>query len=707
VFQSKKFGRRDFVAQLGVGGLAIVAPDLAAGSKRGEHIGETLENDTIRLVFDHHTGLLTGIQNKLAEESLQVYGDDFGFFAEEFTLSPQNMRLVSLRKTSREAVEATFRAEKIQVVANYMLGQNHHFVEKRLAITSPSAFRLKSVVVSNLSFSGTGVKWAKYPYLRNVTYFGRCGKGGIFLGLELPFDDSSLQGEGTVRLGYQSSLKVKAQERLESEPLYLGVYKRGTEEKEEADLPLPSESEAMVAMTSAIMGPPRHGLVPMACGWWCEFEHKTYQTEAQVEADMRSMDFLAECGVDLVSDSHPWSGEIDKMNALGQGDHYEPGPLVKKLLEYSQKKKVKVVFWPTMNNTDPWWKEKGNAFRSDRPDWLMYPEGQTVSGKFVTGIVVKAFVKGNCIANEPFCNWLLRLQLEAMRTGYFSAWVMDGDFFGGGGIVIPVNCPSGQHDHLPGDSNYACERALNRMMAKIRESYPDTFIGPMCRPAQDLGIWSNRHADGIFTLDEFGLPVPLPGMGKQPINVTMGDKLRRWSRVRVHHHFFPHYMDQPLVFAAPKSRRGPDWPSEKIDYVMLSALSSSPNQLYYLPTKAGIPSRDKTEIRKWLDWGRKNIRYLQVRKDLPQWPEAGKVDGSAHIIGDRGLMFLFNPNPATLPGKFRLDGESIGLTGGARFMVEMAYPDSQARQQATFGGEVTWEVPAQSCVVLSVTPVVS
>jgi hypothetical protein len=166
-------------------------------------------------------------------------------------------------------------------------------------------------------------------------------------------------------------------------------------------------------------------------------------------------------------------------------------------------------------------------------------------------------------------------------------------------------------------------------------------------------------------------------------------------------------MDQPLVFAAPKSRRGPDWPSEKIDYVMLSALSSSPNQLYYLPTKAGIPSRDKTEIRKWLDWGRKNIRYLQVRKDLPQWPEAGKVDGSAHIIGDRGLMFLFNPNPATLPGKFRLDGESIGLTGGARFMVEMAYPDSQARQQATFGGEVTWEVPAQSCVVLSVTPVVS
>jgi hypothetical protein len=701
--RSEKLGRRDFVARLGVGGLAMLSADLTGGCRRSEHMGETLENETVRLVFDRDTGSLAGIQNKLSDESLGVRGDDFGLLAEEFKLSPRNMRLVTLKKTAPEAVEATYSSEGLQVVAIYKLRQNNHFVEKTLAITSPSAFRLKSVAVSNLSFSEAGLKWTRYPYLRNVTFFGRSGKGGIYLGLELPFDESSLKGDGTLRLGYQASLKVKAQERWESEPVYLGVYKRRPEEKEEAGLPLPSESEAMVAMTSAIMGPPRHGLVPMACGWWCEFEHQTYQTEAQVEADMRSLDFLADCGVDWMTDSHPWSGETDKMNALGQEDHYQPGPLVQKLLEHS-KKKVKIVFWPTMNNTDPWWKEKGKAFRSDRPDWLMYPEGKTLSGKMITGVEIKEFVKGNCIANEPFCDWLLRLQVEGMSTGYFAGWVMDGDFFGGPGIVIPVNCPAGGHDHLPGDSNYACERALNRMMAKIRASFQDTFIGPMCRPAQDLGIWSNRHADGIFTLDEMGLPVPLPGLANQPINVTMGDKLRRWSRVRVHHHFFPHYMDQPLVFAAPKSMKGPDWPSEKIDYVMLSALSSSPNQLYYLPTKTGIPVRDKTEIRKWLDWGRKNIGYLQVRKDFPQWPEAGKVDGSAHIIEDRGLVFLFNPNPSALSGKFRLDRDSIGLTGGPRFEVEVIHPASQATQQANFGGEITWEVPAQSCVVLSITP---
>src|SRR5947209_968394 len=113
-------------------------------------------------------------------------------------------------------------------------------------------------------------------------------------------------------------------------------------------------------------------------------------------------------------------------------------------------------------------------------------------------------------------------QMAGMRTGYFPGWSMDGDFFGSGGIVIPVNCQSDQHDHLPGDSNYACEQALNHMMARILQAYPHTYIGSMWRPAMDLGIWSNRYTDSVFTLDEMGLPEPLPGLSNQPINVNNG-----------------------------------------------------------------------------------------------------------------------------------------------------------------------------------------
>jgi hypothetical protein len=245
------------------GGLTLAVANLTGGCSRN-HGGVRLETEALGLSFDGKTGSLTRMENKLTHENLQVRGDDFAVVAQEFSLSPQNMRLASLRKVSEEVVEATYAAEGRQVVSTYKLGASHHFVEKQLAITSPSPYRLKTLVVSKLGLSIPALKMVKYPHLKNITYFGRSAKGGVFLGLELPFDGSSLEGDGTVTLGYQPSLKVKANERLESEPMYLGVYQRRFGETEQADLPSSSESEAMVAMTSAIMGPPRHGLVPMA-----------------------------------------------------------------------------------------------------------------------------------------------------------------------------------------------------------------------------------------------------------------------------------------------------------------------------------------------------------------------------------------------------------------------------------------------------------
>jgi hypothetical protein len=181
------------------------------------------------------------------------------------------------------------------------------------------------------------------------------------------------------------------------------------------------------------------------------------------------------------------------------------------------------------------------------------------------------------------------------------------------------------------------------------------------------------------------------------LNVAKGDKIRNWSRVRVHYHFYPHYLDQPLLFSIKST-----WSSEKIDYIMLSAFSCSPNQLYYMPTKAGIPDEDKAEIRKWLDWGRKNEEYLKVRKDLPDWPAAGKVDGSAHIIDEKGLIFLFNPNKYPLHGVFTLNEEDIGLKEQGNFRIAQEYPKSKVSVDARYGEMTSWEVPPETAVILEI-----
>ncbi len=405
-------------------------------------------------------------------------------------------------------------------------------------------YELKKVTVSRPTFAADGLKIASYRYPQFgrapgtepiCTYFGRTALGGFFTGLELPFDASSLSGCEVV-LAYAPSLKVKAGEKLACEPIYVGVYRRrpaddqpssthppirsaqGMTQPDDTEvLPLPSEADAMVAMTSAILGPPRHGLVPMACGWHSEMQHGPYESDKMVEEEMRSLDFLAECGVDWLSESHPWGGETAKMNALGADDKYAPGELATKFLEHARQKDVKIVMWSSMNNTHHW-SSDGRPFRADKPEWLMTPK--TLDGK--PDLIQHA--QANCFANTPLFNWLSRINSDGLGTSYYKGWCMDGSFFGDGGwftTIIPVDCASNEHDHLPGDSNYACQRALDQLIAGVRQQSPEIFIF-LCRPPMDLGVWSLRNADACFTLLETGTP---------PSNVAAGDEIRTWSRM--------------------------------------------------------------------------------------------------------------------------------------------------------------------------------
>ena len=285
--------------------------------------------------------------------------------------------------------------------------------------------------------------------------------------MEVPFDASSLDGQ-QVTLTYAPSLKVKAGEKVACEPAYFGVYRRGPGEMEKKgmpfrqprhawaagqveeveELPLRCESDAMVAMTSAILGPFRFGLVPMACGWHSEMEHGTY-TDQSVAGDMKSLDFLAECGIDWVSDSHPWGGETEKMNALGENDKYEPGPLVRKFLDHARKVGVKVVMWSSMNNTHAWGGQ-GRPFRSDKPEWRM--SGQSAEHA-QTAWAMRTAVPPLADADQPGGHGRRLLQVVGHGRRLLRRRRLVHD-------VVPVDCQSDQHDHLPGDSNYACQRAL-------------------------------------------------------------------------------------------------------------------------------------------------------------------------------------------------------------------------------------------------------
>ena len=143
--KSKTLGRRDFVARLGAGGLAMVASNLTEGCGGGEHIGVTLENESLALIFDRVTGLLTGIQNKLSDETLRVRGDDFRVVAEEFSLTPRNMRLDRVQKNIRGVGPGELSCRGTQCCCNLQLGGEESFLRKipcchlRLSVSAEDA----------------------------------------------------------------------------------------------------------------------------------------------------------------------------------------------------------------------------------------------------------------------------------------------------------------------------------------------------------------------------------------------------------------------------------------------------------------------------------------------------------------------------------------------------------------------------------------
>ena len=713
-----------------------------------------LENGSIGLSFDRATGCLVAVRNKLTGEMYQVRGDEFAVTAVEFSLEFSEFNPVSVDLTD-DRLAVRYESPAMTAEVQWTLGGAHNFAEKRMTLTSADDCGLKQIVVSQPEFVMSDLKVVCYrhpdfdwisDYVRakhggNLqrppaseparTFFGRTNLGGLFTGLEMPYDNSRQgRGQNAVILGYTPNLKVRAGEPLICDSMYLGIYRRSNRDAHAAEwapisaetivghsgaaglsvnherkntlpvtarvLPLPSESEAMVAMTSAILGPPRHGLMAFACGWHCQMEQAGYNSEDKLEGDLRSLEFLASCDLDGVTDSHPWGGETAKMGTLREGDHYVLDTRVRRFVESARELGLNVTQWPTMNNTHPW-REYGIPFRLDRPEWLRGVEGEALGGAGADEFQRR---KANCLACVPFYKWLEQIIVDdALGTGLYESWAMDGDFWGTGAYfntTLPVTCFAANHEHLPGDANYACQRRLVSLVAEVRQRYPDIYI-IMCRPLMDLGIWGLRNVDACFTLIE---------SGTGGSNITGGNEVRTASRIRVHHHFFPHWLDQSLLFPSyGNPKRLPPWPSEKIDYIMISALSCSPNLLLYLPTKNGIPEADKAEIRKWLIWGRENIEYLLVRKDLQDWPAPGKVDGSAHFVDDKGLVFLFNPGSIPLSGEFVLNEESTGLTyHGGDFRIAQEYPPSDRRIRAAFNETVRWELPAETAMVLRVQP---
>jgi hypothetical protein len=159
-----------------------------------------------------------------------------------------------------------------------------------------------------------------------------------------------------------------------------------------------------------------------------------------------------------------------------------------------------------------------------------------------------------------------------------------------------------------------------------------------------------------------------------------------------------------------------DWDYLGWRYSLLSSIATAGwnNVLNMIPARdleeyRHFSEDDKAWFRGWLEWTKTHREFLRHTRTILGQPAIGKVDGTSAIVGDRGFLFLFNPNARRLTARFTLD-DAIGLKGTGTFFLRQLFDieglviPKPGAGAWTYGDEVAIDMDGQSAMVIEIGP---
>lgn len=252
---------------------------------------------------------------------------------------------------------------------------------------------------------------------------------------------------------------------------------------------------------------------------------------------------------------------------------------------------------------------------------------------------------------------------------------------------------------LPGSSSYAQWYGWRRVMETLRRAAPSLIVDGR-QSYQTYGPWSwlagnYPHPTGNDEQPESFKPYP-----DLHFDRVSADRMRFVNYWYRNYQFAPaeivpgyatHQTERsrnlagkdaqhPAVEMMYSRYRPRDWDYLGYRYSFLSSIAAGGwnNVVNMIPARdteeaKHFSAQDKAWIRGWLDWTVQHKEYLRHTRTILEQPALGYVDGTAAIVGDRGYLFLFNPNYKQLPAEFSLDG-TIGLSKGEKFLLREVFP---------------------------------
>ncbi len=289
--------------------------------------------------------------------------------------------------------------------------------------------------------------------------------------------------------------------------------------------------------------------------------------------------------------------------------------------------------------------------------------------------------------------------------------------------------------NIDGTSSYAQWSGWRRVMEALRRRIPDIVIDG--RQAYHLyGPWgwlAGSYPHPTFNDEQPESFVPFPDLHFDRVSADR----ERWTAYRYRNYEFapselvPGFIthqtsraDDTGEMPEKKTDRGVmllpfrvrDWDYLGWRYSLLSSIAVAGwnNVIDMIPARdpaehAAFSEADRRFFRRWIDWTAANKEYLRHTRTILGQPTIGKVDGTSAIVGDRGYVFLFNPNGRRLDARFALDA-SIGFAGRGAVQVAELYPNEGLLVGKpgvgfwTAGDEVSVPINGGSAVVLELRP---
>jgi hypothetical protein len=288
--------------------------------------------------------------------------------------------------------------------------------------------------------------------------------------------------------------------------------------------------------------------------------------------------------------------------------------------------------------------------------------------------------------------------------------------------------------NLPGSSVYAQWWGWRRVLETLKKACPGIVIDGR-QTYQEYGPWTwlagnYPHPTGNDEQPESF--VPYPDLHFDRVSADRMRFVNYWYR---NYQFTPeaimpgfafHQTERSINITGTDGKikthliqtpfRTRDWDQLGFRYSLLSSIATAGwNNVINM-----IPARDPQEahafrrgdlqwIRHWLKWTETHRKYLRQTRTILGQPAIGKADGTTMIVGDRGYIFLFNPNYKRISVSLALNN-SIGLARRTTYLLKELYPiagdfiGNPIRGLWHYNQTVTLSLRGTSATVLKIEP---